>query len=182
VYISYKLSRKYAEDDLGGKGMFNISTRVQYGFLALLALAEHPAGGPVPLSEIARDLHLSFKYLENIFKPLSKGGIVRGTRGPEGGYVLKKDPRELSLHDVFCALEGPVFTVECFDETQACGHGGLCPVRDLWGDLRSTLEVFLRKRTLADIKRKYKKSAVRAHMDLGAKPAIVAAGKGNAST
>jgi Rrf2 family cysteine metabolism transcriptional repressor len=147
------------------KGMFNISTKVQYGFLALLALAEGDGKTPVHLGVIARDLHLSFKYLENIFKLLSKGGIVRGMRGPEGGYVLRQRPRELSLYDVFRALEGPVFTVECFDAESACAHIGLCPVRDLWGELRTTLETFLRRRTLADIRKKYRKPAVLAHME-----------------
>jgi Rrf2 family transcriptional regulator, cysteine metabolism repressor len=163
------------------KGMFNISTRVQYGFLALLALAENPSGGPVHLGVIARDLHLSFKYLENIFKLLSKGGIVTGRRGPEGGYVLKKNPRELRLFDIFKAIEGPVFTVECFDASSSCSHLSLCPVRDLWGELRLNLETFLKRRTLADIKKKYRKSAVLAHMEMNEVPARAAARKGNAS-
>ncbi len=145
--------------------MFNVSTRVQYGFLALLALADGDGKTPVRLGSIARDLHLSFKYLENIFQPLAKAGIVRGTRGPEGGYVLERDPRTLSLYDIFGALEGPVFTVECFDEESVCRHLELCPVRDLWSELRGSLEKFLKRRTLADIKRKHKKPAVLAHME-----------------
>jgi Rrf2 family cysteine metabolism transcriptional repressor len=169
---------------VAGKGMFNISTRVQYGFLALLALAESAAsaegapGDPVSLGSIAASLHISFKYLENIFKLLSKGGIVRGRRGPEGGYVLKRDPKELRLYDVFRALEGPVFTVECFEAEAACDHLPLCPVRDLWKDLRFLLEGFLKRRTLGDIKRKYKKSAVLAHIKMRERPAE----RGNAST
>ncbi|MBN2352774.1 MAG: Rrf2 family transcriptional regulator [Spirochaetales bacterium] len=146
--------------------MFNVSTRVQYGFLALLALADGDGKTPVRLGSIARDLHLSFKYLENIFQSLVKARIVRGTRGPEGGYVLERDPRSLSLYDIFRALEGPVFTVECFDEESACRHLALCPVRDLWGELRGSLEKFLKRRTLADIKSKYKKPVVLAHMEM----------------
>ncbi len=146
------------------KGMFNISTRVQYGFLALLALAEGSRSEPVRLGSIARSLNISFKYLEHIFKLLTRAGIVGGTRGPEGGYVLKKAPDELSLHEIFSALEGPVFTVECFDDESICDHLAPCPVRDLWKEFNVVLEQFLKARTLKDIKRNHKKSAVLAHM------------------
>src|SRR4030042_2227031 len=146
------------------KGMCNISTRVQYGFLALLALAEGSRSEPVRLGSIARSLNISFKYLEHIFKLLARAGIVGGTRGPEGGYVLKKAPDELSLHEIFSALEGPVFTVECFDDESVCDHLAPCPVRDLWKEFNVVLEQFLKARTLKEIKRHHKKSAVLAHM------------------
>jgi Rrf2 family cysteine metabolism transcriptional repressor len=146
------------------KGMFNISTRVQYGFLALLALAEGSRSEPVRLGVIAKSLNISFKYLEHIFKLFTIAGIVSGTRGPEGGYVLKKAPENLSLHEIFGALEGSVFTVECFDDESVCDHLAPCPVRDLWKEFNVVLEKFLKARTLKDIKRNHKKSAVQAHM------------------
>lgn len=146
------------------KGMFNISTRVQYGFLALLSLAEGSRSEPVRLNTIAKSLNISFKYLEHIFKLLTLAGIVSGTRGPEGGYVLKKPPEELSLHSIFTALEGLVFSVECFDDESVCDHLAPCPVRDLWKDFSLVLEEFLKARTLKDIKRNHKRSAVTAHM------------------
>jgi Rrf2 family transcriptional regulator, cysteine metabolism repressor len=145
------------------KGMFNISTRVQYGFLALLALAEGSRTQPVRLGVIAKSLNISFKYLEHIFKLLTLGGIVSGTRGPEGGYMLKKDPAELSLYDIFSVLEGTLFTVECFDDESVCDHLAPCPVRDLWKEFNVVLADFLRARSLKDFKRSHKKSAVLAH-------------------
>jgi Rrf2 family iron-sulfur cluster assembly transcriptional regulator len=145
--------------------MFTISTKIQYGLLALIALADKESKGPVPLGSIAQELNLSFKYLEHIFKLLTRGRIVRGTRGPDGGYILGKQPANLSLAEIFVALDGPLFTVECLDEHAICNHFSLCPVRDLWKDFQHEVGNYLDRQTLANVIRKSKKAPLRAHID-----------------
>ena len=131
--------------------MFTISTRLRYGLLALIAVAEGGSGGPVRLGGVADHLGISFKYLENIFKLLKKGGIVRGTRGPDGGYVLAKPAETLRLDEIFVALEGALVEVECLEAEAVCGKLELCPVRSLWQDFHGVVEGFLMKRTLREI-------------------------------
>ena len=70
--------------------MFQISTRFRYGLRALAFLAGYDPSDTVNLHYIAEKENISRKYLENIFKLLKKGKIVRSVRGREGGYALVK--------------------------------------------------------------------------------------------
>ncbi|MBN1525868.1 MAG: Rrf2 family transcriptional regulator [Spirochaetales bacterium] len=131
--------------------MVTISTRVRYGLRALLELAKNPDMTPVSLHSIADKLGISFKYLENIFKFAKHAGIVQGVRGPEGGYVLVKQPEDLTVYEVVSALDGPVFSTECTDDDALCSRLDLCSLRGLWNELQDTVGMYLKKRTLADL-------------------------------
>ncbi|RPJ07510.1 MAG: Rrf2 family transcriptional regulator [Spirochaetaceae bacterium] len=131
--------------------LFTISTRVRYGIRALLELAKAQEREPLSLHEISQRLGLSFKYLENIFMLLKRGNMVRGTRGPEGGYVLVKRPHELSILQIVTALEGPLFSNECTDLDSSCSRIDLCCLRGLWADLQKTVDAYLGGKTLADL-------------------------------
>lgn len=135
--------------------MFTISTRLRYGLLALIAVAEGEADGPVPLAGVARKLKISFKYLENIFKLFKKASIVRGTRGPEGGYVLAKSAEGLSLHEIFSALEGSLVELKCLEKEPVCSRLEFCPVSSLWRDFHGLVVDYLMRRNLREIMEQY---------------------------
>ena len=81
--------------------MFQIPTRYRYGLRALAFIAENGSSRPVNLHLIAEKENISRKYLENIFKLLKKGRIVRSVRGREGGYALLKNVLEVKLMSYF---------------------------------------------------------------------------------
>ena len=85
------------------------STRTLYGLKAVLALAGRFGEGSLAVSQIARQESISTPYLEQILNALKKKGLVKSVRGPQGGYVLNRKPSEISLEDLFCALEGKKF-------------------------------------------------------------------------
>ena len=75
-----------------------ITTRSSYTVRALLDLAQNSVEGrPVRLSDISRREGISHAYLEQLFNRLKKVEVVRGRKGPGGGYVLAKEPPFLSL-------------------------------------------------------------------------------------
>lgn len=84
----------------------NFSKRSRYGIRALIDLAQNTSEGCVQLSEIADRNCISVKYLEQIFSSLRKAGILRSIKGPQGGYLLAKDPGKLKIAEVIIALEG----------------------------------------------------------------------------
>ncbi|HEQ72574.1 MAG TPA: Rrf2 family transcriptional regulator [Spirochaetia bacterium] len=143
--------------------MLTISTRIRYGLLALAAVGASGERKPVRLNSIADRLGLSFKYLENIFRRLKQGGLVHGTRGPEGGYVLARPATDIFLDEVFTVLEGPLVGVECLEDDPACGRLELCPLKNVWKEFQDAMAGFLSRRTLADIIRNadLKRDAVR---------------------
>jgi Rrf2 family protein len=128
--------------------MFSVSTRVRYGMRALVSLAQSEGDKPIKLGEIAQDQALSLKYLENIFRLLRKEGIVRASRGPEGGYRLQADPKKLTIYQIIKALEGPLATVDCVESPSACDSGSCCDSRDFWCDFQEHMEGYLKTKTL----------------------------------
>ncbi len=82
------------------------STRTRYGLKALLLLAGRFGEGSMAVSQIAKEQEVSTPYLEQILNALKKKGFVKSVRGPQGGYVLARKPSEITLADLFTALEG----------------------------------------------------------------------------
>lgn len=75
---------------------------------ALLDLCLHaPSAAPAPLADVARRQSLSPGYLEQLFRPLKKEGLVEPWRGTRGGYSLARPASEISLLDVFRAMDEP---------------------------------------------------------------------------
>src|SRR3989338_2826730 len=81
------------------------STRTLYGLKAVLVLASRFGEGSLSVAQIAKKEGISVAYLEQILNGLKKKGFVRSVRGPQGGYVLMKQPSEISLKTLFYALE-----------------------------------------------------------------------------
>ncbi len=81
------------------------STRTLYGLKAILVLAGRYGEGLLSVSAIAKKENLSVHYLEQILNSLKKKGLVKSARGPQGGYALAKKPSEVTLHDLYTALE-----------------------------------------------------------------------------
>lgn len=84
-----------------------ISTKVEYGLLALLELAMHyyqnkTLGTP----EIAERQNIPERYLDQILAELRRAGITKSYRGAKGGYTLARSPMDISLLDIVNALEG----------------------------------------------------------------------------
>jgi len=129
--------------------MFAVSTRTRYGLRALHYLSVHDEDKPVSLSHIAQELNIPFKYLENIFKLLSRSRIVRGERGPLGGYSLIRSADTLTLYEIADALDGPLVTVACVTDSNACDKSKKCPTRRVWYELQLHINRFLKSKTLA---------------------------------
>ena len=62
-----------------------ISTKGRYALRLMIDLAQHDAGGFIPLRDISRRQEISAKYLEQIVVQLSRAGFVRSIRGAQGG-------------------------------------------------------------------------------------------------
>lgn len=81
-------------------------------------MAFHNEGGATQIREIADREAIPVRFLEQIFQDLKKAGIIGAKRGPRGGYHLARPPAEISLGDVFRALEGPIVVCSSDEETR----------------------------------------------------------------
>src|ERR1700681_4180339 len=114
-----------------------LSTKGRYAVMAMVDLAEHSAGNPVSLAEIAENQEISLSYLEQLFAKLRKGGLVVSVRGPGGGYRLSRPASELRIADIIVAVDEPISATRCkAGSPKGCtGTAARCLTHDLWEEL-----------------------------------------------
>lgn len=119
---------------------------------ALLDLSLHGvAQAPVPVSDIAKRQGVGVAFLEQLFRPLKKAGLVAPWRGIKGGYTLAKPADSMSLLDVMKALDDPSVRPYALAKGQeSAERKALAQV--LIG-AESALELSLASLTLAELKR-----------------------------
>jgi len=131
----------------------NISTKGRYGLIAMLDLTGNYDGRPVTLNSIAKRQNISDGYLEQLMVHLKNSGLVKSVRGAQGGYILAKNPAEISVLDVLRSLEGPLAPVACVSEDfpDACGRFESCATRRVWEDVRNKMNEVLSSYSLTDL-------------------------------
>ena len=130
-----------------------VSTRGDYASRALLSLSLHRDAGPTSVRDIAERTGLPQPYLEQILLALKGAGLVRSKRGVGGGYVLAREPEEITLAQIVSAVDGPIRAGD-FGEPHAggaCDHEGQCVLLAIWGDLSLRMKSLLDAYTLADL-------------------------------
>ncbi len=112
--------------------MFRLSRSAEYAIRGLLHLAHKPPGEISYLEEISKAQDVPRPFLAKIFQTLSRKGFMRSYRGPSGGFVLAKDPKDITLLDVIVAIEGPIHLNDCLVYKGYCQRDDVCPVHDVW--------------------------------------------------
>ena len=90
-----------------------LSTKGRYGLRAMVDLAVYSEKESVSISCIAQRENISESYLEQLAGKLKKAGLIKSTRGAQGGYRLAKPAAEISVGDILRALEGELGAVDC---------------------------------------------------------------------
>jgi len=85
-----------------------LSTKARYAITAMMELALNENKKPVTLADISEYQKISLSYLEQLFAKLRAKGLVRGVRGPGGGYHLAKPASELDVASIVAAINDEV--------------------------------------------------------------------------
>ncbi|MFC9242950.1 RrF2 family transcriptional regulator [Streptomyces sp. NPDC057136] len=129
-----------------------ISAKADYALRATAQLALDAAGGtPVKASRIAAEQDIPLKFLQGVLAELKRARIVRSTRGPEGGFLLGRPAEEITLADVYRAVDGPLINVRDARLTELQYAGPAEPLREVWMAARTSLRNVLEQVTLAEI-------------------------------
>ena len=129
-----------------------ISTRGRYALRMLLDIAQNQPNGAVALKDVAERQNISKKYLEQIALQLSQAGVIRGSRGHQGGYRLVKTPEEYTVCSVLELVEGSLHPVACLDEApNRCERCNGCETLYIWEGLDHVIRAYLSSMTLADV-------------------------------
>ncbi len=127
-----------------------ISERVDNAVRAAAELAA-VGGGPLTAETIGERQSISVKYLHDILRDLKRAELLRAKRGPDGGFSLSRPADEITLADVFRAIDGPLADVH--DESlRALSYGPPVEVLpDVWMAIRASLRRALETVSLADL-------------------------------
>jgi Rrf2 family transcriptional regulator, cysteine metabolism repressor len=131
------------------------STRSKYGLNAMVELALRNGGAPASIKDISESQQIPEAYLEQLFMPLKKAGLVSASRGSQGGYTLAGEPKDISVGQVIRTLEGPVAPTDCLEEGGCCERGNECPGRIIWEKVYKSLNDVIDSLSLQDILEEY---------------------------
>ncbi len=99
-------------------GLVRVTDAASLGLHATVLLAS--SGARVSTAAMAHDLGVSSAHLAKVLQRLAKAGIVRSERGPRGGFTLARPPGEITLAQVFEAIEGPLKPAGCLLGVPSC--------------------------------------------------------------
>ena len=127
-----------------------ISRASTYAVLAAVQLSESPASPPVPCSQLAQLGDMPERFLLQVLRNLVNDGLLKSTRGVDGGYRLAKPLSQITLLDIVEAIDGPI-------QPELPQIGGLTPqshkkLAEALGDIASDAKKRLSALTLSQLK------------------------------
>ncbi len=131
-----------------------LTTKGRYAVTAMLDLAFHSQVKPVTLVDIATRQTISLSYLEQLFARLRRAGMVKGVRGPGGGYTLCGSANDINIADIIMAVDERVDSTKCGGEANCQKHQA-CLTHDLWMGLSEQIRDYLKGITLGQLLEKH---------------------------
>ena len=129
-----------------------ISTKGRYALRLMIDLGENNTGTPISLRDVAKRQGISEKYLEQIISILNKAGYVRSIRGAQGGYLLRREPKEYTVGDILRLTEGSLAPVTCVeDEDMPCERQDNCVTVIVWKKINEAINNVVDSITLQDL-------------------------------
>ncbi len=127
-----------------------VSKTLDYAVRSLTYMGKRPVDR-FSMKEISESQHIPQNYLAKIMRRLVEKGLIRSMVGPEGGYYLRKSPNEISLKDVYEAIEGEIRIIDCMDQDGVCSLFKNCTQLPVWDKLKLSMIEFLENTTLEDL-------------------------------
>lgn len=126
-----------------------LSLKVEYACQVLAQLARTYGNPQLPhIEELATKEAVPPNYLVQILNELRTGGLIISKRGKLGGYALARDPKDITLFDIVCAVEGALL------EFPAEAAGENAPrTKQIWTAIARDLEEKTRAYTVRDLAR-----------------------------
>lgn len=133
----------------------NITAKSRYALKIMMDLALHQDEGHQQRHSIAQRQNVPLDFMDQITSRLKTAQLVTSIRGRSGGFELAKAPQEVSLWDIFEAVEDSLYPVKCL-EHEPCGLELSCMSTGVWEDVFSIMREALSQKTLAESVEKWR--------------------------
>ena len=120
---------------------------------ALVYLAREGGNGSLRADDLARAIRVPRNYLGKVLHELTRAGLLRSTRGRQGGFRLAVPPAELSLLQIVSPFDDIGPSRRCLMGRPECSDLNPCPVHHRWKAVAEGIVRFFRDTTLADLLR-----------------------------
>jgi Rrf2 family protein len=125
-----------------------LSGKIEYALLALLELtANYAQREPLQIRQIAAQQQIPDRYLEQLLATLRRGGLTVSQRGAKGGYLLAKEPWQITLLEVVECLEGS----DCTKNEMSTDTVESAVVEEVWQEITTSTRKILQGYTLQDL-------------------------------
>jgi len=125
-----------------------LSTQADYAVRAVYELACHEPGVVLHTGDIATAQRIPGPRLAKVIHDLARADLVRTQRGHQGGVVLARPAAEITVRDVYEAVEGPILLCRCRQRVEPCGDD-VCDTHDFWHGVETLLTKELQTMTFA---------------------------------
>jgi Rrf2 family protein len=129
-----------------------ISAKADY---AVRAVAQIAADGgltnAIKAEHVSHEQHIPLNFLLGILRELKQAHVLRSQRGPDGGYLLKRDASEITVADIIRAVDGPLAQIRDISMADLHYEGPAEALEDVWMAVRSSLRSVLENVTIADL-------------------------------
>lgn len=133
------------------------NTKTRYGIRTMIELAMSWKGEGVFQKEISERQEISFKYLDQLISSLKASGLIANAGGRMSGYVLTRDPGEISMYDIYKAFEPELTIADCLAGESPCQRSSICVTKEFWKGLNKLIIDYMEATKLQDLAQKQKK-------------------------
>lgn len=130
--------------------MIKINKEVDYAIQFILALASQPES-TMSLRTFSSDKSISFLFMQKIAQKLRKSDIIASRRGANGGYVINRSPKQLTLNDIYEAIEGSYALTTCEGKSQTCKHIANCKARKPLRQIEQQMQTYMNAVTVQSL-------------------------------
>ncbi|PLY01696.1 MAG: Rrf2 family transcriptional regulator [Desulfuromonas sp.] len=135
-----------------------ITRATEYAVRTVVFLAQQEKNEIVLKKDICRTQDVTPAFLTKILQPLIKAGIVSSQRGVGGGFLLAKDPEQITLLDIFQAEEGQLKLNHCLVDVDVCHRDAYCSAHEVWYEAQMQMAQVLKSYSVSDlVKRQHEK-------------------------
>lgn len=136
-----------------------LTKKLMFAIEAVLDIAYHAADLPVQSKEIAERQGIPRRYLEQVLQNLVRADILRGVRGPRGGYRLARERRNITVADIVRVVQEMDGAMDPLTDP-AGSELGHAVLRPLWQELEDQAMVRLEKTSIEDLCRSAQEAGI----------------------
>ena len=129
-----------------------LSSMADYAVVTMQAASRHCGGSRTSATQLAEETRIPLPTTQKLVSLLSRGGLLKSTRGMGGGIQLARPAAAISLADIIEAVEGPIAMTSCVEKGRHdCGLEDACQVKPHWGAVNNAIRGALDNVSLASL-------------------------------